>query len=672
MSSTEWIAIVLGAILLLVLIAVLVHWVERRMLRNIELFVSQRNTNELINLARNQTFPKVQIRAVEALAELQDPASIPTLVALWLDAGLTPEVREAFENTLVKMPGEHVVPVLLARVQGEDKAWAQIGSGLLNQPLMLEKVASELFRNGRVLELMRKFDLPEAKAVVQAADQQRAQLFARLTGQRQVPSLAEALTASLMNIHRESQQNFSKLLREVAPALSDPLSIRDSVAPTSNITWDNSEDLREASQQARNPSTHAEGITKLKALCEHHPSSSAPYALLAQAMEQDHRCPEAEQLLLNALNKVHARSEILDMLGSIAKGNGDFLKATAYYLVAAYAMNPNSTDWGTIIYLSGVYRALGNESRANDCKDAAAAMRGGNPVQLTAEMYAAIEQAVEHNSILSDLANSAWPSLCDNIARLSDKLEKDSWTPGPPPKPAATAEKEAVKAMLSGFEDKLDLLLRTAAPFHLSETASMKEKLSAAAVVAQSDNDFKDKLLAVLDGVKSQAESISTALEEAKSEKVDIEAGGEEPTLKDSSATSAEQPFARRKLEVSWEDFVAQKMLHPAAGSSELCLRCQFKAMAESILKLRPADTNRFLREQPLLAEFTDGTAASVFELEGANDTDVFVDELFSANYGDEKPIVINGIVVGSLNTKATIDKLGVPQAMSMGDVVTW
>ncbi|GEM_PF-6434639 len=94
--------------------------------------------------------------------------------------------------------------------------------------------------------------------------------------------------------------------------------------------------------------------------------------------------------------------------------------------------------------------------------------------------------------------------------------------------------------------------------------------------------------------------------------------------------------------------------------------------MAESILRLRPSSTSRFLREQPSLTEFPDGTAATVFELETGNATDAFVDELFSGNYGDQKVMVINGIAVGASDRKAIIDKLGIPQAMSVGDVITW
>ena len=122
------------------------------------------------------------------------------------------------------------------------------------------------------------------------------------------PSIGDLLAASISQLHRQTQEKFAGTLQQIAPGIHDPFSVKDSVAPALNITWDNSEELREASKCASNPPTREDGMAKLKGLCETHPSSSAPYALLAQAMDQNHQQAEAETLLLSALAKVHTKS----------------------------------------------------------------------------------------------------------------------------------------------------------------------------------------------------------------------------------------------------------------------------------------------------------------------------------------------------------------------------
>ncbi len=409
MSTSLWILVVVGVVLLLAVLGWLVQWNERRKLGDVQRFVEERNTNELTKYLRYWGLNKVQIRAAEALGELRDPATIPALLEVWETS--MPDVQNECAHALARMPGEHVVPLLLEKVEGEKKAL--------------------------VVELLRRFDLPEACAVVGRFDQERAHQREMLQRLLAGPSLGDSLAASITKIHRETQDKFAALLRQETPGISDPLSLKDSIAPASNISWDNSEELQEASKGASDHATREDSIAKLKALSQTHQTSSAPYALLAQAMEQNHQREEAEQLLLGAINKVHTKSEILDMLGNVSKNGRDYRKATAYYLMAAYAMNPNSTDWGTLVYLAGVYRALGNEDRAKECDAAAAAMRGGNRVDLTTETYSAVHEVVRQNSILEELANSAWPSICDNLGRLSGKYEKETWTPGSPPAPAS-------------------------------------------------------------------------------------------------------------------------------------------------------------------------------------------------------------------------------------------
>ena len=214
------------------------------------------------------------------------------------------------------------------------------------------------------------------------------------------PSIGDLLGASLGKIFQEVQQHFVEGLAQVTPAVRNPLDLKDSPAPPSNITWDNSQELREATELTSKAPTRGAGIEKLRTLCESSPTSSAPYALLAQALRYDDQYDQAESLLIEALPRVHSRGEIFDALGNISSVKHDYLKATGYYLTAAYAMNPYSTDWGTLVYLSGVYRACGNEERARECQEAAAAMRGGNPVELRGEKFAAIREAIDSHKIL--------------------------------------------------------------------------------------------------------------------------------------------------------------------------------------------------------------------------------------------------------------------------------
>ena len=388
-------------------------------------------------------------------------------------------------------------------------------------------------------------------------------------------SIMSGLMAGITQIDTEFKLAFVQLLGQVAPLVSDPLRLKDGDIPEDTITWDNSEDLREATRLTDSPATRKQGIERLQELCQLFPESAAPYTLLAQALRYDGEYDQAEKLLVNALPNVSAKSEILDMLGNIFNYKEDHAKATAYYLLAAYAAGPKFREWGTYIYLYGIYQACKQEERAKDCYEIAAWMRGGNPVNLTSDKIASIRQAVASNPIICELANRAWPSICD----------------------------------------KREL-------FQQSQSAT--------------------------------AAHVSS-----------------EPAL---DSEPAEQPFLRRNPGESWEDFVAEKMIQGLAGTPtpELCLRCQTTVMAEALLRLRPSSTNRFLHEQPLLIEYSDNTAAAVFELESGSNMEAFVDELFGGSYGEQNVVVINGIAVGASEKKTLLDKLCAPQGLSMGNVITW
>jgi hypothetical protein len=221
-----------------------------------------------------------------------------------------------------------------------------------------------------------------------------------------------------MEVLRRAMTEFTRHLRAIA-GFEDPLEgIADGVPPPDDITWDNSEALRNAKEMAlgRLPESRALGIAELEDLIRRHPSSAAPYGLLAQALWGAARRDEAQRLLLRALPEVAEKSEIFDTLALQYNTEGEHPKAVAYYLLAAYAMGRKSTLWGGVIYLSGVYDNLDSKA-ARVCRELAAAMRGGNPVALDRQQAGNISLAVQSNEDVRALARSAWEGFLESKTR---------------------------------------------------------------------------------------------------------------------------------------------------------------------------------------------------------------------------------------------------------------
>jgi hypothetical protein len=202
-------------------------------------------------------------------------------------------------------------------------------------------------------------------------------------------------------------ESFWGLVQSVVRLDLPAASLRDGVPPSDLITWDNSETLREASGLAGQPGTRNEAIRRLEGLCDQHPASDAPYTLLAEALRRDGSYEKAEALLLRALTKVPLKSEILDELRNVFDWKGDHRKAAAYGLLAVYAMASTSTAWGTLLYLHGVYQALGRPEASAQCRNAAAAMRG-SAVDLTAENFGKIREAISSDTLIKSIAQKAW------------------------------------------------------------------------------------------------------------------------------------------------------------------------------------------------------------------------------------------------------------------------
>jgi len=84
------------------------------------------------------------------------------------------------------------------------------------------------------------------------------------------------------------------------------------------VTWDNSEELRQANSLALEERTRAEGIGKLKEIIGRFPDSADPYGLLAQALTKSGRAGEAEQALREAFPKVLKKSKVAGDLALIS------------------------------------------------------------------------------------------------------------------------------------------------------------------------------------------------------------------------------------------------------------------------------------------------------------------------------------------------------------------
>lgn len=152
------------------------------------------------------------------------------------------------------------------------------------------------------------------------------------------------------------------------------------------ITFDNSQALRNANELALNESSSEEGMRQLREIIENHSDCSAPYNLLAQALRKYKRNHEAEKLLFKAFNKVLKKSSIGNSLGSLYFFDlGDLEKSIEWFTKSILAESPeNRSEWGSYLYLSGIYNSYGFEEEASLLKKLADHVRG-HPVLLSSE-----------------------------------------------------------------------------------------------------------------------------------------------------------------------------------------------------------------------------------------------------------------------------------------------
>jgi hypothetical protein len=197
---------------------------------------------------------------------------------------------------------------------------------------------------------------------------------------------------------------------DLLPVLHAGLPLMDEDWPDDPLTWDRSPDLRQASKLAERQAASAEGLARLETLAAESPMSAAPVVLRAQALAAGGRSEEAVVLLISAIEHVAARSEVFDMLRSVAQQRGALAEAAAWAVLAAQAMPASSRSWGPFVFLAGAYTACGMPDAASDCREVASCMRGGNPVSLDAELCRALDRLTASDRRVGGLLKEAWES----------------------------------------------------------------------------------------------------------------------------------------------------------------------------------------------------------------------------------------------------------------------
>ena len=152
------------------------------------------------------------------------------------------------------------------------------------------------------------------------------------------------------------------------------------------ITFENSQELREANELALNESSIEEGIQKLRNIVQKHPDCSSPNCLLAYALRQQKRVAEAEKLLLEAFPKVLKKSDLGNSLGILYFFDlGNLEKSTEWFVKSILAERPETrSNWGSYLYLSGIYNSYGLQQEASQLKKLADQIRG-HPASLSYE-----------------------------------------------------------------------------------------------------------------------------------------------------------------------------------------------------------------------------------------------------------------------------------------------
>ncbi len=160
MSTWLWILIaVAGFIALIVILGLLMQSAEARAMTRIKRFVEDKNTDALVKLLGHWWSDQIKIGAAEGLVELNNPSTVPALFENWLRPGNSQTARIGIAEAMAKMPGDQIVPALLKEVDGK--------------------------RKDQVIDLLRKFDHPEARAFVGEIDQQRNEAREKSTQARE-------------------------------------------------------------------------------------------------------------------------------------------------------------------------------------------------------------------------------------------------------------------------------------------------------------------------------------------------------------------------------------------------------------------------------------------------------------------------------------------------------
>lgn len=163
MSTWLWIIVIaVGIVVLLVVIGLIGYWAESSALKQLQRSVKEKNVEALIQ-ALTHWNDKVRIQAAAALVELQGPAAAPALVDIFLAPSTKPAVRSGIATAILKLPVDQVVPLLVANTGAEQQNLA--------------------------IDLLRRFETPEARAAIQKLRQERTDAEAASAKQREIVTL---------------------------------------------------------------------------------------------------------------------------------------------------------------------------------------------------------------------------------------------------------------------------------------------------------------------------------------------------------------------------------------------------------------------------------------------------------------------------------------------------
>lgn len=160
MSTWLWIILIaVGIVVLFVVIGLLGNWIERRDLRRLQRSLDEKDAPALTQ-ALSHWNDKVRVQAAAALVELQGPAAAPALVDIFLTPSTTPAVRSGIAAALLKLPEDQVVPLLVSKTEVEQETL--------------------------VIDLLKKFETPEAQVAIQKLRQARTDAETASAAQREI------------------------------------------------------------------------------------------------------------------------------------------------------------------------------------------------------------------------------------------------------------------------------------------------------------------------------------------------------------------------------------------------------------------------------------------------------------------------------------------------------